>query len=396
MKIKVRGKDSIDIQDEVLSRIFGLYPEERLLERPVLKKAVESGSLEFTSFKQECNKVSMSWQMFLLDSDKLGKELAHIESLRHKVIGTVVAKRKGLGDKTSRRILDRLIRCQNYIAEHGGFAKNSFCGSLKNSGVLAAAGKITSHFGIDASVFGQKSKAEALTHLVDKVESKQINVCQGVLANKMLPALPGSRTVYKNTSGFAMRNDKVPFIFIPSEINPDEKDGRQIYTLLYLVVRIGLDAYEYFLDKDLAASILGAKGEERRIHDIVGEIVLPTSKTDELRGVMITGEIRDDLARDRKITPSAVVNILRKRGLIKTEEEYEALLPLPFVPRPDNRHPRTPAIQNSVKKFNGRHVYETANREIKSGALKAIPAQYLLFGAVNKKNFLGYRKNLSL
>lgn len=264
-------KKSVNLDDVVVRRVLDLYPEEKLFERPIFKTGLAGTPVDFQKFQEECDKILIPWQLFLLTETNLGTELAHIESLRQKVSQKLFAKRRGNSNVTSKRIIDRLIRCQNYVTQNGTFPKHNFCGSLKGMRPVDAAAHIAAFFEIDVAVFRSKKKSSALAYLIKRLEEKNINVCQGVLTNKILPEVKGVRDVYKGTSGFVIKDEKVPFIFIPSEINPDEKDGRQIYTLAYLLTIIGLEEYEYILNKDFKASLLASRGLQKRIYNIASE-----------------------------------------------------------------------------------------------------------------------------
>lgn len=396
MLITVKGKSATDVKNEVIQKVLGIYPEEELIERPIFKMAIKLDTLEFTNLQEECNKMLIPWQLFFLEESQLDTELANMEKGRAKVTAKLFAKRKGVGVKTSKRILDRLIRCQNYVAEVGTYPKNNFCGSLKSKSVIDSSIVIYNHFKIDASIFRRKSKADALAYLIDKIESENINICQGVLQNKILPMLTGSKDVYKNTSGFVIQDECLPFIFIPSEVNPDEKEGRQIYTLIYLVTLIGLDAYEYFIDKDFNATLLDAKGVEEKAYNIASEFLLPKSVTDRFEGTKITSSLRDTLASEYKITPTAVVVILRKRNIIKSPKEYKALIPEPSPIIKSKQKGGKVAIENSVRKFGGKYVFETVNQALRGKKITSTNAQYLLLGAVYKKGFKKYKDNLGI
>jgi hypothetical protein len=241
--------------------------------------------------------------------------------------------------------------------------------------------------------FRSRNKENALAYLIERIEDGQINVCQGVLTNKILPALSDSRSVYKNTSGFVIRDDRVPFIFIPSEVNPDEREGRQIFTLLYLLALIGLEAYEFQIEKDFKISMLSAVGRQKTAYSIVAEFLLPTEVTEQFRGTTITADVRDMFARKYKLTPSAVILILRKRNII-AQGEYVALLP-PSAP-PAKGKGRTPGIESSVRKFNGKYTFEFVNRDLAASKITPVQTQYLLFGAINKSGFRKYRNKLGI
>lgn len=395
MQIHWKRKFSLEVSDTVVDLILSMYPEEKLFERPLFVEAKSGVPVEFSKLKEECEKVLLSWQMFFLEEAMLRKELLGIEARRQKVSDKLFVKRRGSSDVTSKRIIDRLIRCQSYLSENGAYSANTFCGSLVGLSTVDAAAAIVKHFTIDMDTFRGRQKDAALRYLVRQFEDGSINVCQGVLTNKILPHLEQARGVYKGTSGFAIQDDRIPFVFIPSEINPDERDGRQIYTLVYLIVLVGLNAYEYIIRKDFKAGLLRSQGQERKAHDITSEFLLPRTKTETLKGRTITEDIRDTLAGQYKITPTAVIVILRKRGLIPDKTTYESLLPERQPPSKVRKPMTSPNIDSSVRKFNGKYVFETANTAIKAGTLTSVPAQLLLLGVVNKKNFRKYKKRIA-
>lgn len=267
---------------------------------------------------------------------------------------------------------------------------NQFCGSLVGKNDKDAVSHILSYFSIDIDKFrNYKNKASSLEYLIKKIEDKNINISQGVLTNKMLPNHQVvNNSVYKNTSGFVIKDEKIPFIFLPSEINPDETDGRQIYTLIYLLVIIGLNQYNFFIEKDFKTKAIKAKGQQAKIYRITSELLLPRTQTDLLKDQTVTTEIRDDLSLKYKMTPTAVLVTLRIRNTI-THDEYKLLLPPEYKPQKNTNIMKSPGIETSVRKFCGKHSFDFINTAIKNGSVTSVQAQYLLFGGVNKK---GYKK----
>jgi hypothetical protein len=394
MNLMIDNTIATQLDREAFERVLNVYPEEEIAKRRIFAEALRSDEIDFEALKEEAGKLIIPWQMFFLDRSSLEVELARIERLRHKASSRLFAKRSGAGSVTSKRILDRLIRCQTYIGANHTIEKNAFCGSLKGRSVGDAVRHISRHLGIDPNAFRAKNKVDALSYLIDKVEQGRINVSQGVLTNKILPLLSDSRNVYKNTSGFVIGDASVPFLFIPSEINPDEREGRQILTLVYLVTLIGLDAYEYQIERDFKASMLRAVGQQRTAYDIVSEFLLPFADTEPFREVDVTVSTRDWLAQRYKLTPSAVAVILRKRKIISFQK-YKDLLPPAAPPRP-RKGGSTPRVEASVRKFNGKYSYEYINRDFASGKITPVQTQYLLFGSINKNGFRKYKRNLGL
>lgn len=399
MWVCTNGKKSTEIETSSIRGLLGIYSEENLINRSIFKKAIEDDLIEFKDLKNESSKILIPWQLFFLNTINLKKELEHINKTRlDKVSPKLIAKRKGTGNITSKRIIDRLIRLQNYICENNNTPYNLFCGSLIGKKDKEVIEHILSFFSIDLNTFrGYKNKATSLEYLIKKIESKNINISQGVLTNKMLPTWQVvENSVYKNTSGFVIKDDKIPFIFLPSEINPDETDGRQIYTLIYLLILIGLNEYNYFIERDFKTKAIQAKGKQSMLYRLTSELLLPREFTDTLKGEEITAEIRDDLSFKYKITPTAVLVTLRIRKII-TKEEYINLLPPEYKkPKQQKNNMHAPGIETSVRKFCGKYSFDVINSAIKSGAIQSIHAQYLLFGGVNKKGYKKYREKLKI
>lgn len=390
MLITVNGNFATEIEDAVLNRILNLYPEEKLSGRSAFEKAFRLGSIELKALKEESAKILIPWQMFFLNADNFDDQIKHIEDQRkHKVSPKLLSKRRGAGNNTSKRIIDRLIRQQNFLTEQSDFPINTYCGSLCRMSPKKAAEQILKYFGVERSTYWDYEKKEkALDYFIEKVESKYINVCRGVLTNKLLPMHQVvDYDVYKNTSGFVIKDDRIPFIFLPNEINPDEAVSRQLYTLVYLLVIIGLGQYDYILKRDLKAQSLMPTRIENRLHSITSELLIPHSELNQYKGQQITPTIRDSLCQKLKVTPLALVTSLKVRGVIN-DMQYEELKPAVFqhgnVKRENVSHPH---VSTSIRKFCGNHTYKAICFAIKSKSLPNTQAQYLIFGSINKNGF---------
>ncbi len=394
-----KGKRSIELEDDVVKQILNAYPEEELITRPVFQTAFDRGEIEYSQLKEECEKILIPWQMFLLDKTNFAKQVKNIETNReHKISAKLLSKRKGQGNVTSRRIIDRLIRQQNFTTSYVSLPTNSFCDSLKGLSIDAAAAEILSFFEIDTDKLrSYVTKGNALEYIIKQVEQKNINISRGVLSHKILPAtkvVPSN--VYRNTSGFAIKDLKLPCIFLPGEINPDEVESRQIYTLIFLLAIIGLGEYEYYLEPDFKTTLVNTSGTKKKLHLITTELLLPKSVTDSLLGTHISTQIRDSLSSKYKISPTALVTILRMRKVID-KDTYNILLPPPFVQQKGiKKHLNAPKISTSVKKFCGQATFDAINSAFTGGYLSSMQAQYLIFGAPNKKNFRKYRDDMKI
>jgi hypothetical protein len=374
------------------------YPEENLLERKVFKSAFTNDCIEFKALVTECSKILIPWQMFFLNLNNFKKQLQHIERQRQdKVSSKLVSKRTGSGNVTSKRIIDRLIRQQNFLVKIGKFESNKICGSIKNLSSFNAANKLVELLRLDREkLWRYSSKQTALDYLITLAENSNINVSRGVLANKLLPnhrVVPSK--IYRNTSGFVIKDDCVPYIFIPSEINPDEVESRQIYTLIYLLVVIGLDKYDYFLESDFTSKITKVRGVSKLLHSITTELLIPRAETKVISGSELTSDDVKSLSLKFKVSPLALLTTLLIRKVI-VKAKYDELKPPPFLPNKIVRRVRTAKVSTSVEKFCGGKSFKAINGSIKSNLITKTQAQYLIFGYINKKGYIKYCNELGI
>lgn len=397
MWVKVGNKKAVEIHDDVVHGVLSIYPEERLVTRQLFTEAFSGGYISYKRLSNECRSILIPWQMFFLTPYNLKKQLEHIEKQRRsKFRKSFFTKREGVGKVTSKRIIDRLIRLQDYIRNNYKLVKHPFCGALKDKSTEGCVRAFFESFDINIAVFRIKPRIEAaLDYLIEKVEEKTINISRGVLKGGVLPELNDVGSVYKNTSGFVVKDEHVPFVFLPDDINPDEAMGRRVYTLVYLLVCIGLDEYDFYLESQFKASALKTRGAEAKRHRITTAILLPEEETEKLRGADITETEVSDLSRRFRVTPTAVVVTLKRRGIL-TNDQYKALLPAPHEPRKRVSKSRRPGIVTAVRKFCGAQSYRYVNEGIRYGTLNNIEAQYLLFGRVNQRQYKDYRLNIGL
>lgn len=398
MWITLNRTAATEIDDSVVKSLLSLYPEEGLIERKKFKAAFENGYIEYKDLVSECDKLLLPWQMFLLNKDNFKKQIDHIEQKRaDKIASKLVSKRSGIGQVTSKRIIDRLIRQQEYLINSTQQEPNKVCGSLKYLKPTNAAQKILELLKVDQNhLWNLKSKSSGLEYLINKAEAMNINVSRGVLANKLLPHTKVVfNRVYKNTSGFVIKDKCVPFIFLPSEINPDEVESRQIYSLIYLIVIIGLDQYEYFLETDFTSKIKKATGVSKILHLITTEILIPRVETEKLDGKSLTKDIIVSLSLKFKVSTLALLTTLLIRKVI-TKLKYDELKPAPFIPNKVVRKIKTAKVSTSVKKFCGTKSFNAINNGIKSKNITKSQAQYLIFGSINKIGYYKYCKELGL
>ncbi len=210
-----------------------------------------------------------------------------------------------------------------------------------------------------------------------------------------MPAANTIRSSYRKSSGFVVKDSKVPYLFLPNEISDNETAGRQILTLLSLVMLIGLDQYNLYVTGTLETRI-GTNRTLNRIYGVASEILLPFTVTDRLRGSPITEDVRDDLATHYMQTPSAIIVTLKQRGLIDDDSTYQSLLD--SIPKGNGSKTtkRTPHLDTAVRKLCGNATNNDIINGLRSHSLSSVDAQYMMFGRVDKLKFEKYKANVGL
>ena len=401
MILKSGTTKAVELDDEVFKTLLNFYPEEKLAEHSVFKTAFSKNSITINELRDISEKIHLPWQMFLLNIDILKKELKNIDDNRLDKFpsGTLeIHKRKGRGEITSKRIIDRQIRIQSFVSTQ--LPESFLCdfsGSLKSKSIQESVDRIINYFQINLSHFRTRDSAEkAKDYLIERIQSKDnINISQGVRVNGILPEIKNTLDLFKNTSGFVVKDKKLPFIFLPSEINPDENHFRQIYTLLYLVVVIGMEEYQFAVEQYSFKKIKDDK-KYRKLNGIVSEILLPKSETDLLKKDDIDKDLINELKNKYKVSYTAILFILRLRKIID-QPIFEALK-LPeresgIIQKVVNYINR-PFISTSVRKFCGEIAFGKVNTAIKNNTIFPNQAQMIIFGRFRKEGWIEYRSRI--
>lgn len=340
------------------------------------------------------------WQLFFLSNDKLEGTIDKINAKRKaKFDKKLIASRDNTtGGGVSLRIADRLIALQEF-AKESVTVDNPFCGSLKNLHRDKWAKHIIDYFEIDISILRSGNKGRTLDKLITRIEAKNIRIARGVLDNNnmLLPVASTSRQVYRKSSGFVVKDEKVPYVFLPNELNDNETAGRQILTLFVLLILIGNDQYDLYLSGELEMYIKGQK-KLQQAFGVATEILLPFSETEQYSGIKITATIVEELSSKYMLTPSAVIVTLSQRGFVATEAQKQQLQDALTASLPDTppAPKRAANIDNAVKKLCGAATTTDLISAIEAKSLGSIRAQYLIFGRVDKLRFAKFKATVGL
>ena len=185
---------------------------------------------------------------------------------------------------------------------------------------------------------GSKNKEAALELLITRLEANQV-----LVSLSQRTAMPQQLRV--KFGGLTIRDNKVPYVFLASDTA-----GRRIFTLTLLTVLV---ARKVFVPVTYDARTAGHT--DTRDHDIVGEILMPSSKVREVNPASL-----DELktaAEMFKVTPSAMTVRAKRLGLFGFDVMNSYLDELD---REDNARAkpsgRTPHITTAVRKYSGREL----------------------------------------
>ena len=398
--IKTDSKKVIDISIMSIKKILNIYPDENHIDRPVFAKALLSRELTYSNLQSETKTLMIPWQLFFLKKEKLDKAINKInEKRRSKFDKKFLANRNNdTASSVSLRIVDRIIALQEFACTQV-HDKNVFCGCLKHLHNDRWAKKIIDYFEIDTGMLYGGHKNEVLNKLIACIETKNIRVARGVLDSKnmLLPVTETIRQIYRKSSGFVVQDKRVPYVFLPNELNDRETAGRQILTLFVLLILVGNDQYDIAVSGELELSINGTI-ELQQAFNVATEILLPPSATSKYKDTLINSETIKTLSEQYMLTPSAIIITLRRRGLIVSDKHKQELLDKIVTPpiKGVKGYKRPPNIDTAIKKWCGTATTLDIIYAISSGSLSPIKAQYLIFGRVDKQRYIEFKNRSSI
>jgi len=390
-------KKCVEIEDDVFKDLLSFYPEEKLIHRPKFSEALGKDSISYRDLKSEAETLFIPWQMFFLEKTKLETQLKNIEQNRaDRITTSFLSKRSGRSGSFSARLVDRFIRTQNFLVSNGSFSVNNFNKSLSGLNISEAVKSILSHFTIDMNIFRkQPTVAKAIDYLIACISKGNINVARGTTAHGLMPSTKNHRMLYKNMSGFCLKDDKVPFIYLSTnEVVGEEAVGRQVYTLVYLLTLIGLDIYSFAVNAKSVVRVPNGDARTQLANAITSELLIPKKELEIYRGKKITWDDVKSISLDFKVTPRAVLFRLKKDVFITAYEHDLLLNRNPFIPKTQRMN--GPRVETSVKKLSGDLVFNSANSLTKVGTLRPIQAQIILFGKPDSIKWREYRTSMGI
>lgn len=270
-------------------------------------------------------------------------------------------------------IVKDLLRKQALLKKHDDTLKrNKIVGLLGKPGTTVEqdADILMEALGLThGALRSTKNKQRALELLIGKLEANQILISRSV-RNYMPQQLKAK------FSGLAIKDNKVPYVFLATENGEEELYGRQVFTLMLLTVLI---AHRIFAPVTYSSRSAGAA--PGREFQTVGQILMPTSQMRELN----LGSLDDVVAAadEFKVTPSAItVRAAHLKILdVETTNTYLSELERRHASRPKTQA-SNPLPTNAVRKYAGRELSARMLEVLDSGRIS--PGNFCRAVCLNK------------
>lgn len=381
-----------------IRRILTMYRKEKLLERKFFRTLVSEKNIRLRDLKEEAYLCFINWRIFLLDTRNLKKYLKQLKRRRNQKMLSrrLVTNRENPRSKTnglSPRLVDRLIDIQDYCKQD--FPEpNALINKYQDEDIepQELAERLLARLGIDRqSIRTQRNKENTLKYLTQKVESQQIGVARFRIYRSIVPTIKEIRATYRGSSGFILHDNKLPYISLPYQEKKDdqieESFGRQIYTLLFLLVALALGKSNVEIGYEFEEFDHEFKHDENAfIHETVGKMMLPSPETNHLVKGLVTSDYVLALSTECKLTPKAVLVILQKRNKAPKDYVLERSEPINNSKKEMRRSPRiSTAISNFYGESMAKIIMSHAISQDPGNRLAAPKAQYLLFGRIKKE-----------
>ena len=393
--VKIRN-EKIKIDKGVFLALLDLSP---IKQRAPYKKAVKRNEIKLSDLKNLSGKAEIPYPLFfasrkIVDAQikdkndnlapkfpsKSEMELNHRGNIKHADIELIV---KDLSRK--QEFLKNRILLTSNNNSFVGLVANRANGEVTNQQL---ADDIRSHLNINLlELRGMPKKENALQYLRDKAEE------QGILVSfSSYNYMPQNIDKKLEGSGFCIKDSKFPYVFINTrdgDSNPKilETSGRQIFTLMAMLVSIAMNKFVFSTKKGFKNS------DNNKIYSIVGELLIPKADAET-----VSASSLDELKESAllfKVTPSMLLMRLRELGFLnKTRADYFREI-LKKEIKKTNTNPRRRSLQaTGYSKYNGIRFSREVVHAYRKGKISAEEFCNILFRQrkTNPELFQGYIK----
>lgn len=331
------------------------------------QRALDKGSIKFEKLVWLARKGEIPYSLFFAPIDLVRAQVATktrklLEGISKDTFS--VNSRETVELRRIELIVKDLLRKQALLKQHDTtLTQNKLVGLLGRPGTTVEedAATLMEAVGLTrVDVLAAKNKEAALDLLIELLESNQILVARSV--QNYMP-----QRLKVKFSGMAIKDKKVPYIFLANEPDAEELYGRQVFTLALLTVLI---AHKKFMPVKYSSTVTGAA--PGREYQIVEQMLMPV---DEMRLPLATLDEIEAAATLLKVTPSAItVRALHLKLLdFETADAHLTELRQRHANR-SKRGGRSPLPPRAVKKYAGRELVSRMLDALDAGKVK--PAHF--------------------
>lgn len=395
ISVKVKSNRKINIDKRVFLKLFNISHIKELKD---YQNAISNSTISFKILKKLSFKAAVPYPLFFAPLEIVELQIAdknrHIYSKIPSKEDFSFATRGKVAVEDIELLLKDLTRKQDFLKTRilKNVTDNLFIGSIslmlkENIAIESIAEYIRNYFKINLDYLRLLNKKGVLEYLVRLVEDKNIYI-----ALSSFNYMPQNVPPELEMSGICIKDKKFPFIFINTrdgESNPKiiESSGRQVFTLLAMLVCIGM---KHFI---LSSTITNSKNDPAKIaYSIAGEIIVPLT---HLKSIKI--ENLEDLKTNSeffKVTPSMLLYRLTQTGSLPKEliDTWRQALVLEVKKRTTNIRASLPV--NAYAKYNGKRFSKEVIKAYNKGAISATEVKNILFrtGKIDNTLFTNYQK----
>jgi len=374
-------KQTIFIEKEVFLSLLDLSP---IQEYKDYLDAVTNNEITFENLKILATKAGVPYPLFFAPKAIVDKQLADKDKNIFEKIPSKNEMRMSSRGKMELKdievIVKDLSRKQDFLKSRilPQTKANTFIGSVAskikdNTPLEKIATDIRDYLGIDLFKLRNGSKEKVLQYICACAENKDI-----LISFSSANFMPQKISKQVEFSGICIKDKKFPYIFINTR--DDEKKpkiletaGRQIFTLLTMLVYIGMG--EFILSNKSGK----AKDDPfKKAFSIAGEIIIPK---EDLVGVSISNlEQLKQKAYFFRVTPSMLLYRLQENKIISpgVANAYRQTL-AQEVKKAEPIHRHQPLQKNGYGKYNGERFSREVVKAFKSNSISQIEVKNILF-----------------
>jgi Zn-dependent peptidase ImmA (M78 family) len=354
LEVRINRRE-IEIDKDVFISLLSMSPASQYRDYEV---AVTTNTITFPALKRLADKASIPYPLLFAPKSKVSKQIMDQE---HELFQKLPSKeemrlnfRGRVNFAAIALIVQDLARKQEFLKNRLKLLDppNLFVGLIARAFKLnttneVMAKTIREYLSIDLRYLRTLSKGKVLEYLCKQVESKGI-----LVSFSSYNYMPQNIERDAGFSGLCIKDTKYPFIFIntrDADLMPTifETSGRQIYTLIAMLVCIAMNKFIFSL-----RAVPENDTFKRHILAIAGEVLIPRV---DLEGLGIgTMEQLEHYAKYFSVTPSMLlVRLKQSRQIPKPVADVLRARLIENIKKIELRQTRSPKPSTGYAKYNG-------------------------------------------